>query len=163
MTVEQREAYWKHQARRHEKTVKDRSDYDELKAKAADADKLRKERETETQKQIREAGEKARADALAESTPRLVQAEFRAAAGGRIDAERLATLTEDIDLGRYVRADGSVDLDKVAAKVAAWAPPKDDPRTVKPDPTQGARNTKTTGTDVGREMFDARRRRKPAA
>jgi hypothetical protein len=162
MTAEQQVAYWKHKARAHENTVKARADYDDLKAQAAEAKKLRKERESETEKLIREAGEQATAAARAEVAPRLVMAEFRAAAAGRIDADRLAALTEDIDLARFLAGDGSVDLTRIAAKVEAWAPAAEQRKPApKPDPTQGARNTKTTGTDVGREMFAARRK-KPA-
>lgn len=163
MTVEQRENYWRAMARKHEKTVKERADYDDLKKQAAEAKKLRKERETETETQIRVAREEARAEALAEVGTRLVMARFEAAAAGRIDADRLAALTEDIDLGRFLNGDGSVDAERVATKVEAWAPPKDERRPApKPDPTQGARNTKTSGTDVGRDMYAARRK-KPAS
>ena len=140
------------------------ADYGDLKTKAAEADRLRKERETENEKAIREATEKARAEARTEMLPQLVTARFAAAAAGRIDPDRLATLTEDIDMTRYLKDDGTVDVDKVTAKVEAWAPAaKEQPKVLKPDPTQGARNTKTTGTDVGREMFDARRKPKRAS
>jgi hypothetical protein len=162
MTDAQQAAYWKSHARRHEAVVKSRADYDELKAQAAEAKKLRKERESETEKLIREAGEQAAAAARAEVAPQLVMAEFRAAAaGGRIDAARLATLTEDIDLTRFLTKDGTVDVDRITAKVEAWAPAAEQRKPApKPDPTQGARNTKTSGTDVGREMYESRR--KPA-
>lgn len=164
MTLEQERNYWRYHSRRHEATVKDRGDYDDLKTKAAEADRLRQAQETAAEKAVREASEQARAAALAEHRPALVAAEFRAAAAGRIDAARLATLTEDIDLTRYLGANGAVDVAKVTAKVAAWAPPEQERRAgVKPDPTQGARNGKTSGTDVGREMFENRRGRKPAA
>jgi hypothetical protein len=164
MTVEQREAYWRAMARKHEKMVKDRADYDDLKREAAEAKRLRKERETEAERQIREAREQARAEAFAELTPRLVMARFEAAAAGRIDPDRIAVLTEDIDLSRYLNDDGTVNVEKVTAKVDAWAPASErKPTTPKPDASQGARNTKTTGTDVGREMFNARRNKKPAA
>lgn len=163
MTVEQQRDYWKHQARKHEDTAKSRADYGDLKAKAAEADKLRKERESEHEKAVREAAEKAAAEARAAMIPQVVSARFAAAAAGRIDPDRLATLIDDIDMTRYLKEDGAVDVEKVAAKVNAWAPPKEEPKKLQPDPTQGARNTKTTGTDAGRAMFDARRGKKPAA
>lgn len=171
MTDAEQAAYWKFHSRRHQARADERSDYDELKAKAAEADRLRQQVETEAQKALREATEQARKTALDEFSPRLVAAEFRAASAGRIESDRLATLTEDIDMSRYVKADGSVDLDKVAAKVDAWAPPAPlpdpnapppPPRGVRPDPSQGSRGgNKTTGTDVGREMFENRRGKKP--
>lgn len=166
MSDKEQAAYWKHHARRHEDTVKARSDYDELKAKADEADRLRQQVETGAEKALREATENARKTALQEFSPRLVAAEFRAASAGRIEADRLATLTDDIDMSRYLKADGSVDLDKVTAKVDAWAPkppppdpnaPPPPPRGVKADPSQGARGGKVTGTDLGREMFANRR------
>lgn len=135
------------------------ADYGDLKAKAAEADQLRKEQETAAEKALREAVEKAKADAQAELRPKLVEARFHAAAAGRIEPDRLATLTEDLDMSRYLKDDGSVDVDKITAKVEAWTPVKEEPRGPKPDPTQGARNTKTTGIDVGREMSQARHRK----
>lgn len=159
MTVEQQLAYWRHQARKHEKMAKDRSDYDDLKREAGEARRLRKERETETERAVREAAEKGRSDTLAEVAPRLVLARFEVAAAGRIQPDRLAVLTEDVDLGRYVRADGTVDTDKVASRVDAWAPADTRGAGPRPDTSQGSRGTPTTGTDVGREMFEARRRR----
>lgn len=176
MTSDQQISYWKFHSRKHEDSVRElRSqfgDYEQVKAKAAEADRLRQQVETDTEKALREATEKARQDAINEFRPALVAAEFRAASAGRIDADRLATLTEDIDMSRYLKADGKVDLDKVAAKVDAWAPPPappdpneppPPPRGVKPDPTQGSRGGKVTGTDLGREMFEARRKRQPTA
>ena len=157
MTIEQQREYWKHQAKKHESnakkhesTVKKQSDYDELKTKAAEADRLRQERETENEKAVREAAEKARVEARAEMLPQLVSARFAAAAAGRIEADRLVTLTEDIDMTRYLKDDGTVDVDKVAAKVEAWAPKPSEPRTPRPDPSQGSgRGPAPTGAEKG--------------
>lgn len=136
------------------------ADYAELKRKAAEAERLTRERETEHEKAVREAAEKAQQDATAAIRPKLVMAEFRAAAAGKITPERLATLTEDIDLNRYVKDDGSVDLDKITAKVGAWTPaPTEPPRTTpRPDRSQGSQGSvKSTGVDKGREMHRNRR------
>lgn len=141
------------------------ADYAELKRKAAEHDKLTRERETEHEKAIREAREKAEQDATAAIRPKLVMAEFRAAAAGKIEPERLATLTEDIDLTRYLKDDGSVDLDKITAKVGAWTPQSAEPlkTTPKPDRSQGSQGSvKTTGVDKGRAMYGNRRGRRPA-
>ncbi len=149
--------------RKHADETKD------LRAKAAEADRLRKERETETEKAIREAEERGRNAALAESRPRLVLAEIRAAAAGRIDPSRLDDLVDDIDLGRYVRDDGSVDVERVRRKVDAWSPPKQEPdkpdepekpsgpRRPRPDPTQGTGRSVATG-DGDRGVAEARKR-----
>ena len=167
MTADQQISYWKFHSRKHEDSVRDLrnqyADYDAIKAQAADAARLRQQVETDAEKALREATENARKTALDEFSPRLVAAEFRAASAGRIESDRLATLTEDIDMSRYLKADGSVDLDKVSAKVDAWAPkpappdpnaPPPPPRGVKPDHSQGARGGKVGLT--GREMYEAR-------
>lgn len=171
MTDREQVAYYKFHSRKHEGTVKDLraqyADYDQLKAKAEEADLLRKERETDQEKALREATDQTRKSVMDEFSSRLVAAEFRAASAGRIDADRLATLTEDIDMSRYLKADGAVDLDKVTAKVDAWSPkpdpnaPPPPPQGVRPDPSQGPRGGKATLS--GREMFEARRKRQPAS
>ncbi len=134
-------------------------DYDDLKAKAAKHDQVVKDQETESQKAIREATEKAEAEATAKVRPLLVAAEFRAEAAGRIDAARLATLTEDIDMSRYLNPDGSIDTAKIKTKIDAWAPAVNAPKPgQKPDPSQGAgTGGKSSGMQAGREMHAARR------
>lgn len=169
MTAEQAANYWRAQARKHERTVKQRQDYDQLKADSAELARLRQQTETDTERATREAASTARAEVRTEMGERLVLAEFRAASGGRISADRLATLTEDIDLRRYLDDAGEVDTDRIATKVAAWAPaPEGDPEPPaptrpRPDPSQGSRGgTKVSGTAAGRDMFAARRRRPTA-
>lgn len=165
MTAEQAANYWRTQARKHETTVKKRGDYDQLKADSAELARLRQQTESDTQRATREAADQARTEVRTEMGERLVLAEFRAAAGGRIAADRLATLTEDLDLRRYLDSAGDVDAERVAAKVAAWMPDPaapTQPARPKPDPTQGPRGTKPSGTAAGRDMFAARRRRTPA-
>lgn len=140
------------------------TDYDDLKQKAADFDKLQREQETANEKAVREAREEGIKQGRAETRPALVDAEFRAASAGRIDHSRLATLTEDIDLTRYLLPDGSVDTERVAKKVDAWAPPapKENPpppagpKRPRPDPTQGAGSPQTSTGDRG--LAEAERR-----
>lgn len=158
MTGDQREAYWKHQARKHEAVAKSRADYDEVKKQAAEAEKLRKERETDTEKQIREAGEKAAAEERARNAPRLVRAEFKAAAGGRIDSERLGELLEDLDLSKFLTDKGEVDEAKVAKRVEAWAPKSDGEKKKKvPDLGQGRRQGGTSEKGAAGAAEAARR------
>ncbi len=151
-----------------ERLTRDRArfaDYEDLKKKATELDKVKREQESETEKAVREAREEGLNAGRAEVRPTLVAAEFRAAAAGRIDADRLATLTDDIDMSRYLLDSGAVDVDKVAKKVDAWAPPPDPdkekdkaPRRPRPDPSQGSSGKKTTsGMAAGREMFAASR------
>jgi hypothetical protein len=104
------------------------ADYDELKRKAAEADDLRKRVETADEKAVREAREAAVAEERAKTAPRLVGAEFRAAAKGVLtDAQRDAFL-EDADLSKYLTDKGEVDVAKVEAKVKALAPEKQEPK-----------------------------------
>lgn len=58
MTAEQREAYWKHQARKHEQRARERADYDDLKAKAAKLDEIEAANKSELEKE-REARQRA--------------------------------------------------------------------------------------------------------
>lgn len=152
MTVVQQAAYWKFQARKHEQTARDRGDYDDLKAKAAEADRLRQERETEAEKQVREAREQARAEALRESAPRLVAAEFRAALSGRLSDDQRDALIEDINPDRYLNADGTVDIAKVRERADKIAPVSRAPR---PDHSQGGRESSQRGSQsVAQVMAD---------
>lgn len=162
MAAEQQAAYWKHQARKHENTVKARGDYDALKAKAAEADRLRQERETESEAAVRKAREEGEAEARKALVPSLVASAFRAEAKGVLTDEQRDALLEDLDLSRYLTDTGEVDTDRVAKKVAAIAPKGDDRGKGRTPGTggQGRREErKVSGTDTGREMFEARRKR----
>lgn len=122
MTDKQQAAYWKHYARQHEGRVQQMSDYDSLKDKAAQYDALSEASRTDQERAIQAARDEAKAAALQEAAPRLVRAEFRAAAKGVLtDAARDAIL-EDLDFSKYLTDKGEVDEAKVAAKVAALAP-----------------------------------------
>jgi hypothetical protein len=122
MTDAQQAAYWKHQSRKHENTAKARADYDALKARAAKADELEAATATETDKAIKAARDEAAAETLRAAAPRLVRAEFRAAAKGVLSDEQRDALLEDLDLTKYLTDKGEVDEDKVARKVTAFAP-----------------------------------------
>lgn len=97
--------------------------YDDLLAKATRLDALELELGTTADK----AAATAKAEALKEMTPRVVRAEFRAAAKGVLTGEQLDALLEDVDLSRYLDAKGNVDEAKVERKVNAFAPSKQQP------------------------------------
>jgi hypothetical protein len=159
MNGEQREAYWKHQARKHEQTAKNRADYDDLKAKAAKHDALERELMSDKDKAVAQAKDDADAAARNAYAPKLVAAEFKAAAAGRIPADRLATIIEPLDLAKFLDTAGDVDTDKVSKFVDGIAPTTPEQR----GPTsQGAgRRDSVTGASVasGRELFLARRKK----
>ena len=139
------------------------ADYDELKTKAAEADRLRQEQETASEKAVREAREQAVAEERAKSAPRLVGAEFRAAAKGVLtDAQRDAFL-EDADLTKYLNDKGEVDVDKVTKKVEALAPAKAEKETgrrVPRDMGQGKREDggKASVTSAREDYLERRRK-----
>lgn len=157
MPADQQVAYWKHQARKHEDRVKGMSDYETVKA---ERDHLKQATQTDAEKAIEaaraEATEAARAEARKETLPALVKAEFKAAAAGKIPAERLATILDPLDLTKFLDATGAeVDTDKVQQYVDGLAP--DGKKW--PDMGQGRRGdtTKTTGVGAGKSLYEERR------
>lgn len=123
------------------------ADYDSLREKAARADALDNELATETEKAVRAAREEERKEIQAKTTPRLVRAEFRAAAKGVLSTEQLDSLLEDVDLNRFITDTGDVDEDRIAKKISALAPPKEEkPRF--PDLGGGKRGGNSTATNM---------------
>jgi hypothetical protein len=101
-------------------------DYDQLKEKAALVDQLQAASQTDTERATTEGLRKGRQEALTATVPRLVRAEFRAAAKGVLKPDQLTALLEDLDLMKYANDDGEVDEDRIAKKVAAFAPAEGD-------------------------------------
>jgi hypothetical protein len=129
MTPPQQAAYWKAQSRRHEDRSKSfgnltPDDLTALREKAARADALDHELSSEADKAVKAARDEESAKAI----PRVVRAEFKAAAKGVLTAEQLTALLEDRDLSKYADAKGDPDEDKIANLVKAFAPPAVNPR-----------------------------------
>lgn len=126
MTPEQQVSYWKHQSRVHEGRVKalgvTPDELKELRRRAAQHDALEQELMSDKDKEIARARETAYSEARAGLIPALVSAEFRAAAGNRVDPARLATILEPLDLSKFLDSSGGVDTVKVAAFVDGVAP-----------------------------------------
>jgi hypothetical protein len=157
MTDKQQAAYWKHQSRKHENTVKTRADYDAVKAKAAQFDQLEAASRTEQERAIEAAKAEARQEALREAAPRMVSAEFRAAAKGVLTAEQVTTLLEDLDLNKYLTDKGEVDVVKVEKKVTAFAPTGGGAGSGRTDMGQGRRPNGTV-SKASAGVEEARRR-----
>lgn len=104
---------WKHLSREHES-----------KAKAAlkELDTLRKQSMSDQERAVADAHAAGRAEALAAVTGKLVGAEIRAQAAGRLDDARLAVLLDDLKLDAYVDADGDVDVKRISKLIDAVAP-----------------------------------------
>lgn len=128
---------------------------------------------SEAEKAAETARREGRTEAMKTANGRLVQAEARAlAAEAKFrDPARAVRLLDGLD-DVTVADDGTVDtaairkqldeLAKDADYLLAGDPEPPKPTPPKPDPSQGPRGSKTTGTDVGREMFQNRRGKKPA-
>lgn len=98
------------------------ADYDDLKAKAAKHDALEIELGSDKDRAVAAARKEEQDKARGEFTPRMVRAEFKAAAKGLLSDEQLTALLEDLDLSKYVDAKGDIDEDKVTNKIKAFAP-----------------------------------------
>jgi len=161
MTVEQREAYWKHHARKHEATANARADYDQQKADAEKWRKAQEDAKTPDQKAIDDAAKKAREEARSEVhrslAPKLVAAEFKSAAAGQVPKELLDAFLEDVDHTKYLKADGELDTDKIESRVKALGVVKQKERKQNHQgyrPSDGA-----TSVTAGRDLFASRNKK----
>lgn len=105
---------------------------------------LRQASMSEAEKAIEQAKAEARREALADAGNRLVKAELRAAAAGKLGDEQVAALLE-LDLSRFITDDGEPDSDAIAKFVARFAP----------DPTENGRATRTVDLGQGRRSEGA--------
>lgn len=122
MTVEQREAYWKHKARKHEDLNKQRADYEDLKARAQRADELERANQTEQEKALQQAREEARREGENLGASRYladaIRADLRASTGK--SNEDLAPVMGVIDTSKFVMDNGDIDSAKLAEFAAAF-------------------------------------------
>lgn len=152
MTGEQREAYWKFHARKHEERATATADRDTI---AAELAALKASTQTDAEKAIEAAKTAAKAEGRRELLPSLVQAEFRAAVGGRLTKEQIEVILAPLDPTKFLTADGGqVDTDKVQRYVDGIAPAGGK----WPDMGQGKRGTSQTpaGVSAGRALYEDR-------
>ena len=152
MTGDQREAYWKFHARKHEERATATADRDTI---AAELTALKARTQTNEERAVEAAKTAAKADGRREMLPALVQAEFRAAAGGRLTREQIEVILAPLDPTKFLTADGGqVDTDKVQKYVDGIAPA--DKKW--PDMGQGKRGTSQTtpGVSAGRALHEER-------
>jgi hypothetical protein len=119
------------------------ADYDDIKKELGT---LRDATATEQEKAVKAAREEARQEALTEIAPRLVRAEFKAAAKGRMEPSALDSLLEDLDLTKFLTDKGEVDVERIEKKVTALAP---EPGANKPPLRGGPRKTEKPETKPG--------------
>lgn len=125
----------------------------EKKAKAnlTELEQLRQSAMSDQEKAVTQARTEGHAEGLAAGMARVVKAELRAAATGRMSPEQLGALLEATNLAVFIGEDGDVDETKVARFVDGIAPrpTEDETRPGFPDLGQGARSgTNTPGMNT---------------
>lgn len=78
---------------------------------------LRRAAMSDQERAVAEAKAAGLAEAARAAAPRLVRAEFRAAAAGQVDQQTLDAYLEDVDLAKFVGDDGEPDLTAIAARI----------------------------------------------
>lgn len=158
MSVDQREAYWKHKARKHENTVKALPK--DLEAIKSDAEKWRQSQLTPDQAKDEELRnsirEEVRKDLLKQNAPKLVSAEFKTLVGDAIPAKTLKAFLDDMDHTKYITDDGEVDTERVKNRVKDLVPEEPAPSNRRQSRThQGVRkNEGATGISAGRALYN---------
>ncbi|MFI5808984.1 hypothetical protein [Streptomyces sp. NPDC051561] len=109
---------WKRLARKHEQRAKDNADA------ARERDELRSATATDQEKAVAEAVKSAVADERSKGAAKLARQVFLANAAGRLDAP--ADVVEDVNLSKYIDANGDVDEDGLAKLIDRLAPKKPD-------------------------------------
>jgi hypothetical protein len=114
----------------------------ELRAAQAELEKVRQAGLTEQEKAVAAAKAEGMTEALKAAGPRLVRAEFRAAAAGQVDKQTLDAYLEDVDLSKFLGDDGEPDTKAIEARIKRLGGGK------RTDFDGGARTTATGGTDM---------------
>jgi len=127
MTAEQREAYWKHYARRNEDRVKafgklTPEELTTLREKASQVDALTAASRSDMEKAVDEARQTTQREADAKYLPLLAETAFRVAIGDRRPQNEVDDFIADLNLSRFLTDDGQVDTAKVLSRVEQFAP-----------------------------------------
>lgn len=158
MTVEQREAYWKHKARKWEKNASSREDYEEVKR---ERDALKAQTMTDAEKAIEQAKKDATAETAQKYGSKMAETVMRVALGVRgIQGDELEDKLSYVDFTKFLGDNGDVDTDKVHRYLDTVAPENSSQQSW-PDMGQGnrdnARNRRAGGSvDAGRAAYRAR-------
>jgi hypothetical protein len=125
------------EARRWESRAKGNSEA------AKELDRLKRESMNDQERAAAEAADKATSEVTARLGGRLVWAEMRAAAGGRLSAEQVEALASHLDVAAFLTSEGDVNEVAIVQFVDSIAPPapavNGDLGPVFPDLGQGAR------------------------
>lgn len=126
---------WRDLARKHEERAKANA------TAAKELEQVRQQSMSDQEKAVAAARAEGLAEGMATGAAKVVRAEIRAAAAGRLSADQLTTLLEGINLAAFLGDDGEVDEPKVARFVDGIAPKPDEDEGsgTFPDLGQGAR------------------------
>lgn len=143
---------WKAEAEKFKALARKHEDRAKQNAGAAkELETLRQQSMTEQEKAVAQAAAEARSAAMVEFAAQLVDARFEAAAAGKLDHEQLAELLSNLDRGKFLAEDGTVDAERITAFVDRLAPKPADTEPAEtpfPDLGQGTRNSQMTlGSD----------------
>lgn len=171
MTLEQREAYWRDKAQKHEQSWKRVVDKnltpDQILAMQAKLDQTERDRLPAAEKAIADAREAAKAEARAEMGSKGVDIHVNALVSfGRLTADNAKIILEGINRAAYVDAEGNLDHDKLAKYLDLVAPAtganghKNGTGSASRDPHQGTRppGARPTGVAAGAELHAARKK-----
>ena len=129
MTVEQREAYWRHQSKKHEQTWKSVIDRNLTPEQVLEMqqrlDEVNRERMSDHEKQVADARREAAAEATAQFAPRLARAAVEAAlARAGVPEDRIDNEIEWTDLSKFLTPKGDVDTGMVSQFAESRRAPK---------------------------------------
>lgn len=117
-TTETAATDWKAEAEKWQALARKNEERAKGNAQAAkELEKVRAAAMTEQEKAVAEAEQRGAQTATAKAATRLVRAEFRAAASGRVDKETLDAYLEDVDLSKFLGDDGEPDLKAIEARI----------------------------------------------
>lgn len=159
MTPEQQAAYWRTESKKHQRVTDE--ELETLRNAATELESYKSLSQTDQERAVNEARKLAAKEAEQKLLPRLVAAEFRAAAAGRLDSDRLNGLIEPLDMSKFLTTKGEVDTDRVAAWVnnaLATAGVAGGTKASFPDLGQGQRGStsRISGAELG--LAEAQRR-----
>lgn len=102
---------WQALARKNEERAKGNA------SAAKELERVRAAAMSEQEKAVAEAEARGAQAVAAKAGPRLVRAEFRAAAAGRVDSDALNAYLEDVDLTKFLGDDGEPDTKAIEARI----------------------------------------------
>jgi hypothetical protein len=109
---------WKSEAEKWQTLARKNEERAKGNAQAAkELEKVRAAAMSETEKAVAAAKAEGTLEAAKAAAPRLVRAEFRAAAAGQVDKQTLDAYLEDVDLSKFIGEDGEPDLKSIEARI----------------------------------------------